>query len=185
MSKSEKQRAAPPEFGTELAIIPDRNGQPVSVIVPIAAWDMLPGDLRDRLASVDTAVRGEERLFVLLPWKTYEPIHEDIEDAIDALAFDEAKVQHARDTAARARAGAAETIPLEVVQMEAEGLPPIMAWRKHRQMRQADLAAAAGVERSYIAHLEARKRQGTPDVLARIARALGCLVEDLVETEVS
>jgi DNA-binding Xre family transcriptional regulator len=142
--------------------------------VPIAAWDALPSDVREGLCTdtdVDFAVNGDRRRFAIVRWRAYERIREDIEDALDGLAFDRAKEVHAREGGAT---------PLEVMRAIDEGRNPIAAWRNYRKMRQAGLAGAAGIERSYLSHLEGGARQGTPDTLARIARALGCRVEDLM-----
>jgi DNA-binding Xre family transcriptional regulator len=163
-----------PDLGEELAVIPGRNGRPGSVIVPIAAWDALPNEVREGLRAdtdVEFAVNGDRRCFAIVRWQAYEQIREDIEDTLDGLAFDRAREAHEREGGGT---------PIEVVQAIEEGRHPIAAWRKHRKMRQADLAGAAGIERSYLSHLESGTRQGTPDTLAHIARALGCRVEDLI-----
>ena len=163
-----------PDLGEELAVIPGRNGRPGRVIVPIAAWDALPNEVRQGLRAdtdVDFAVNGDRRRFAIVRWQAYERIREDIEEALDGLAFDRAKEVHEREGGAT---------PLGVVQAIEEGRHPIAAWRRHRRMRQVDLAGAAGIERSYLSHLEGGARQGTSDTLTRIARALGCRVEDLM-----
>lgn len=50
-----------------------------------------------------------------------------------------------------------------------------------RPMRQADLAAAAGLSLSHIKKLESGHRGERPEMetLRRLARALGCRVEEL------
>jgi DNA-binding Xre family transcriptional regulator len=65
---------------------------------------------------------------------------------------------------------------------ERDGAHPIVAWRHHRGLTQTGLAAASGIERSYLAHLESRRKNGAPETLAAIARALGCFIDDLIRT---
>ena len=101
------------------------------------------------------------------------PCEDELEAAAAAVAFEV-------DKAARRRAGAEPTIPFEVVQAEIAGAHPIAAWRKYRAMTQARLAEEVGIDRGYLAQIERGGRAGTPETLAKIARALGCLVEDLL-----
>ena len=67
-----------------------------------------------------------------------------------------------------------------MVRAEVEGVDPVAAWRKHRGMTQVALAQAAKIDRGYLALIERGARSGSVQTLARIARILGCLVEDLV-----
>jgi transcriptional regulator with XRE-family HTH domain len=71
-------------------------------------------------------------------------------------------------------------LPPLVRQAIAEGGHPIRAWRDHRQFNQAQLATLVGISRAYLAQIEGGERTGTLDVMARIARALGCLIEHLI-----
>lgn len=48
---------------------------------------------------------------------------------------------------------------------------------------QADLAYAAGLDRSAVSLIEAGKREGHPATLKALADALGCQVTDLVHIE--
>ena len=70
--------------------------------------------------------------------------------------------------------------PGPVQQAIAAGSHPIRAWRDHRQFNQAQLAALVGISRAYLAQIEGGERTGTLEVMARIARALGCLIEQLI-----
>lgn len=71
-------------------------------------------------------------------------------------------------------------LPTPVREAIAEGGHPIRAWRDHRHFNQAQLAALVGISRAYLAQIEGGERTGTLDVMARIARALGCLIEQLI-----
>lgn len=71
-------------------------------------------------------------------------------------------------------------LPSEVRQAIGEGTHPVRAWRDHRSLNQAQLATLVGISRAYLAQIEGGERTGTLDVTARIARALGCLIEQLM-----
>lgn len=73
--------------------------------------------------------------------------------------------------------------PAQVRKAISEGVHPVRAWRDHRHLNQAQLAAVVGISRAYLAQIEGRERTGTLDVTARIARALGCLIEQVAPVE--
>ena len=87
------------------------------------------------------------------------------------------------DSAMAAVESGEETIPLKVVDSLLAGESPIRAWREYRNLTQAQLAEQTGVKQSYIAMLEAGERQGTVDVLVKIARVLKVDVDDLLPQE--
>jgi transcriptional regulator with XRE-family HTH domain len=60
------------------------------------------------------------------------------------------------------------------------GTHPVRAWRDHRALNQGQLASLVGISRAYLAQIEGGERTGTLEVTSRIARALGCLIDDLV-----
>jgi len=72
------------------------------------------------------------------------------------------------------------SLPAPVQQAIAGGSRPIRAWRDYRQFNQAQLAALVGISRAYLAQIEGGERTGTLEVMARVARALGCLIEQLI-----
>jgi DNA-binding XRE family transcriptional regulator len=94
---------------------------------------------------------------------------EQAEDADAVRAYDRAKAQ--RDQ---------ETVPITVADALLAGHNPMRVWREYRRMTQDQLAAAAGVRRAYVAQLESGRRRGSTQVLARIARALGVDIDDLI-----
>jgi transcriptional regulator with XRE-family HTH domain len=71
-------------------------------------------------------------------------------------------------------------VPHVVRQAIAGGTHPVRAWREHRGLNQGQLAAIVGISRAYLAQIEGGERTGTLDVMARIARALGRSIEDLI-----
>jgi DNA-binding XRE family transcriptional regulator len=94
---------------------------------------------------------------------------EQAEDADAVRAYDRAKAQ--RDQ---------ETVPIAVADALLAGEPTIRVWREYRRMTQDQLAHVAGVRRAYVAQLETARRRGSTQVLARIARALGVDIDDLI-----
>jgi len=81
---------------------------------------------------------------------------------------------------AEGRGTPASSIPDAVRRTIAEGTHPVRAWRDHRALSQAQLAAMVGISRAYLAQIEGGERTGTLEVMARIARALGRGIEDLI-----
>ena len=71
-------------------------------------------------------------------------------------------------------------LPPQVGQAIAEGAHPVRAWRDYRKLNQGQLAAVVGISRAYLAQIEGGERTGTLEVTARIARALGCRIEQLI-----
>ncbi len=58
---------------------------------------------------------------------------------------------------------------------------PLAFWRKRAGKTQAVLAAEVGISQPFLAQIETGEREGAVGVLARIARALGVRLDDLVE----
>jgi transcriptional regulator with XRE-family HTH domain len=71
-------------------------------------------------------------------------------------------------------------LPEPVRHAISQGVHPVRAWRDHRGLNQGQLAALVGISRAYLAQIEGGERTGTLEVTARIARALGCLIDDLL-----
>ena len=72
------------------------------------------------------------------------------------------------------------TVPEMVRRAIAGGTHPVRAWREYRALNQGQLAAMVGISRAYLAQIEGGERTGTLEVMARIARALGRSIEDLI-----
>lgn len=53
--------------------------------------------------------------------------------------------------------------------------------RKRLKIKQADVAAKAGISQPYLCDLEYNRRDGTPETLTRIAEVLGVDVAELVK----
>jgi len=57
---------------------------------------------------------------------------------------------------------------------------PLAFWRQRENKTQAALADEIGVSQPFLAQIEGGQRQGTIRVLARLAKALGVRIDDLV-----
>jgi DNA-binding XRE family transcriptional regulator len=112
-----------------------------------------------------------EPTHVVLPVAEYEALVSALEEAEDIAAFDAAQA---------ARAAGEELVPIELVDRLLAGESPVKVWREHRGMRQNKLAEAAGLKQPYLSQIEAGKREGSLDTMARIARALEVDLDDLV-----
>jgi transcriptional regulator with XRE-family HTH domain len=71
-------------------------------------------------------------------------------------------------------------LPLPVSQRCDAGLHPVRAWREFRGLTQTQLALVTGISRAYLAQIEAGERTGTLEIVARLARVLDCLIEQLM-----
>lgn len=56
----------------------------------------------------------------------------------------------------------------------------IRSRREQKKLTQAELATASQIDRSYLSQVEKGKRRISLEVAHRIATALGCTVEDLI-----
>jgi DNA-binding XRE family transcriptional regulator len=117
-----------------------------------------------------TAPGGTE--LAVLPRADLETLIALAEDRIDMVAADRAKAAH--DT------GANEAFPGTLVEKLARGANPVKTLREYRALSASDVAARAGVSRSYLSQIEAGTREGTGATLKRIAGALDVDVDLLI-----
>lgn len=78
--------------------------------------------------------------------------------------------------------GEEELVPAKLVDALLDGENPIRVWRQHRGLTQQQLADQAEISASYLSQIESGKRDGTPEVLIKIARALKLDLGDIVGT---
>jgi len=114
-----------------------------------------------------------------------DPPYGSAEDDDDIAAVAAAREDDARFAAQVAAEGTAveTTIPIEIVRAKLDGAHPIRAWRDQRGWTQQNLSAGSGVRRDLIAQLETRRKTGSIETVARIARALGVPIEALTEID--
>jgi transcriptional regulator with XRE-family HTH domain len=96
----------------------------------------------------------------ILPWEAYQSL---------------LRAAEGNGTSA-VRPGISEAIQKAI----ADGTHPVRAWREYRGLNQGQLASIVGISRAYLAQIEGGERTGTVEVMARIARALGRNIEDLI-----
>jgi DNA-binding XRE family transcriptional regulator len=96
---------------------------------------------------------------------------DEYEDLIDA-----------RDAAISMRDIAAGAPMLSVEEVEAyiAAETPLAFWRQRASLTQAELAQKAGISPAFLAQIETDARTGEVSVLAKLARALGIRIEDLI-----
>lgn len=111
--------------------------------------------------------------WAVIPYATYLRLTEDAEMLQDIHAYDAAK---------QALADGEELVLSEVTYAILDGRNPIKAWREHRGFTQQRLAKTAGISTPYLSQIESGKRQGTTEVLAAIAKALGLSLDDVVSS---
>jgi len=104
----------------------------------------------------------------------------ELEDAEDRLAV---RSQRAREAAMGKEAVRQNSLSGEEARRLLEGEIPVRVWRQKRGLTQRALGKAAGVAASYLADIENGRKPGSADALSRIARALGVLMDDLMDEQ--
>lgn len=124
-------------------------------------------------AQVQILEKDGKPTFAVIPVEDYRKLLELAEDAED---IDAANAVMARDE---------ESIPHELMMHLLEGEQhPLRIWREYRGLTQDILASNAGVGKSYISQIEARKKTGSVAVLAKLATALKIDIDDLIANEI-
>lgn len=101
----------------------------------------------------------------------FEALLEAVEDAED--------IASSREVMARIAAGKEEALPACMVERLITRENPVRVWREHRGLTAKALAAKAGVSAPYLCEIEAGKKPGSLDAMAKIARALNIALDDL------
>jgi DNA-binding Xre family transcriptional regulator len=105
----------------------------------------------------------------------YQALLEALEDAADIALLREAE--------AAVQRGESELMPIEMIERLLAGESPVRVWRAHRGMSAHELARRAKLAPSYLSEIETGKKPGSFDAMARLARALGVAMEDLVPAD--
>ena len=106
--------------------------------------------------------------FAVIPWLEYKRLANEY---AEALSSDEEIYDHAK-------AEAGESFPIDVADRLLAGQNPLSVYRKHRNMTQNQLAAAAGTNAIYLSQIETGKCTGSAKTLG--ALALDIIVDDLL-----
>jgi ribosome-binding protein aMBF1 (putative translation factor) len=84
-----------------------------------------------------------------------------------------------REVEARVGPGKDEYVPIEITKRLSAGEAPVRVWREHRGLSAGALASRAGLSAAYLSQIEAGKKPGSFEAMAKLARALGVDLEDL------
>ena len=124
----------------------------------------------NEIAEINPIAQNEDT--VTLRRADYQALLEAAEDAADVALLREAE--------AAVHRGESELLPIEMVERLLAGESPVRVWRTCRGMTAHELAEAAHLAPSYLSEIETRKKPGSFDAMARLARALGVAMEDLL-----
>lgn len=111
---------------------------------------------------------GDRPTHVVIAWSDWERLRDLLEDEEDLR--DAERIRSDPNT---------DWVPSEVVDAMLDDTHPVKAWRKHRGLTQAALAAAAGLPQPTIARIERGERIGTLDQMRRLAEALQVKLDTL------
>ena len=110
-------------------------------------------------------IKGDK--YVIIPESEYQRMLEITEERIDIANIRE----HIND----------ETFPSEIVEdIVMHGVSPIKVFRQHRKMTITALAKKVGVSQSYISDIENNKKDGSINVIKRIAPVLDVDIDMIV-----
>ena len=105
---------------------------------------------------------------ITIPRAEYDALRAAAEELEDVRAYDDAMADRE------------EGLPLEFMKRLIEGESPVRVFREFRGFTASSLAAASGVNRVQIINIEAGRRTGSVQTLAKLAEALGVKVDDLI-----
>ena len=89
------------------------------------------------------------------------------------------RLEDLQDIADAKVALAEETLPVEFIERLVAGESPLKLWREHRGLTLQALAGAAGCTRQMLSMAERGKAAPSAALLARLAAALACDMDDL------
>lgn len=113
---------------------------------------------------------GNEK-HALIPIGEYTQLIAELEDRDDLRAAASADER---------RVNGEDYLPLEMVDRLLAGEAPLRVWRKHRGLRQLQLAALSGVGNGQISMIESGARSASLETWQRLAKALGVDLDDIV-----
>lgn len=108
------------------------------------------------------------REYAIIPMDLFEtitPSLEELEEIAELKAFNE------NDDGFR--------IPSEVAHSILDGMHPIKAWRRERNLTQEQLSKKVGISKAYLSQIENYKRDGTLKNIRAIAKVLKVNIDDL------
>jgi DNA-binding XRE family transcriptional regulator len=122
------------------------------------------------VTRIQVIERNGKPAFYLVPAATWERVREALEDAEDAIEYEQALEN---DDGLR--------FPMQVAAALAEGTHAVRAFREHRGMTQEQLAHASGLSKPFLSQIEGRVRVPSLAALRRLAAALDVPVGALTD----
>jgi DNA-binding XRE family transcriptional regulator len=111
---------------------------------------------------------NDQPAFVVLPYSAYQKMEALYDAALsDEEFFDQAMEENE------------EAFPAVVVDALLAGDNPIKVYRKHRGLKQKELAAMVDIQAVYLSQIETGRRGGSLELRRRIASGLGVDLDDL------
>jgi DNA-binding XRE family transcriptional regulator len=108
--------------------------------------------------------------YAVIPFEEWQAISERLEELED--------IADARSIAAAIAAGE-ETFPSEFSKRLTAGEHPLKVWREFRGFTLASLGKECGVTAAALSQIETGKRSPSVELLSKLARLLGCDMDDL------
>jgi DNA-binding XRE family transcriptional regulator len=113
---------------------------------------------------------GNEK-HALIPIAEYQQLLADLEDRDD---------ERCAVSAEQRRADGEEYLSVEMLDRLLAGESALRVWRKHRGLKQLELAALSGVVNSQISNIERGERNASLETWRRLAKALQVDLDDIV-----
>lgn len=115
---------------------------------------------------------------------TAQIIEQNGQPAFAVVPMDEwtallARLEDLQDIADAKSAREEETFPVEFANRLLSGESPLKVWRDYRDMTLQALAGQCGVTRQMLSMIEHGKAKPSADLLAKLARAIHCDMDDL------
>ena len=122
--------------------------------------------------NVQVIEREGKPEWAILPYEEFLQLMEQAEMLQDISDYDQ--IVKAVAT------GEEETVPAELAYALMEGENPVKAWREYRSLSQKQLADMADISIPFLSQIESGKRKASTKIMARLAKALRVLIDDLV-----
>lgn len=108
--------------------------------------------------------------FAVISWEEYERLTRiDFESSLSDLELYDLAQEESE-----------ESFPAEVVDRLLSGQNPVKVFRSHRNLTQAELANAIGINIKRLSQIETGKRAASTITIAALAHALDVAVDDLL-----
>ena len=122
--------------------------------------------------SVQIIEKNGKPEWAVIPFSEYKKLQEALEDSEDIKDIEESVLA--------IQEGKEMTVPGEVTFAILDGVSPVRAWRKHKQIKMNELAKKVGISSAYLSQIENGKRNPTIDTLKAIAKKLNIDIEMLI-----